>query len=211
MLWVFGGRVLVDAKPKYLNSPESVGFDKSAVLYGLFEVIEHARKPEHLLVVEGYMDVVGLAQHGIHYAVAGMGTAFTEGQVKLAMRYCKTLIFCFDGDAAGMKAAKRVVEKVAPYAVQGLVVKFAFMPEGHDPDSYCARYGAEVFEQKLADSVMLSDALFLMSVDDIEMALFKPEAKAIAEVRAGEWVALFPPSLYRQALEQLLVAKIKLM
>ena len=145
----FGGRVLDDSKPKYLNSPDTPLFDKGKNLYGLYEARAAVKEAGRILVVEGYMDVVALAQFGIGYCVAALGTATTAEHVKILMRQTDSIYFCFDGDAAGRKAAWRALENALPQLKDGKSLHFLFLPEGHDPDSYVREHGRERFEDML--------------------------------------------------------------
>ena len=141
----FGGRVLGNDTPKYLNSPETPLFHKGRELYGLYQVRRKNKQPETLYVVEGYMDVIALAQHGVDNAVATLGTAVTDKHLEKLYRVAGRLIFCFDGDEAGKKAAWRALEIALPQLREGRQALFNFMPEGHDPDSFIRQYGAEQF------------------------------------------------------------------
>src|SRR5210317_1706727 len=152
----FGGRVLGDEKPKYMNSPESPVFHKGRELYGLFEARKANQKLERLLVVEGYMDVVALAQFGLTNAVATLGTATTPEHLERLYRTVSEVVFCFDGDAAGRRAAWRALENALPVLRDGREARFLFLPEGEDPDSLVRRIGAETFRKKTVESVPLS-------------------------------------------------------
>ena len=145
----FGGRVLDDSKPKYLNSPDTPLLDKGKNLYGLYEARAAVKEAGRILVVEGYMDVVALAQFGIGYCVAALGTATTAEHVKILMRQTDSIYFCFDGDAAGRKAAWRALGNALPQLKDGKSLHFLFLPEGHDPDSYVREHGRERFEDML--------------------------------------------------------------
>jgi DNA primase len=155
----FGGRILDSGEPKYLNSPTTALFEKSHELYGLFQAQKAIRAHQQVVVVEGYMDVVALAQHGVEYAVATLGTATTPYHVQKLLRLADQVVFCFDGDKAGQKAAWRALENALPQLVDGKRIGFLFLPEGHDPDSYVREYGTEEFEQLLEDSLALSGYL----------------------------------------------------
>ena len=155
-----GGRKPGAAKPKYLNSPESEVFHKGRELYGLYEAQQALRRPERLLVVEGYMDVVALAQHGIAYAVATLGTAATADHLQRLFRVTAEVVFCFDGDEAGGKAAWRALENALPLMRDGRQVRFMFLPQGEDPDSLVRTIGGEAFAARLAEAAPLSDFLF---------------------------------------------------
>ncbi len=160
----FGGRVLDDSKPKYLNSPDTPLFDKGRNLYGLYEARAAIKDSGRILVVEGYMDVVALAQFGIGYGVAALGTATTAEHVKILMRQTDSIYFCFDGDRAGRQAAWRALENALPQLKDGKSLHFLFLPEAHDPDSYVRAFGKTRFEDALLSqskplSVYFWDAL----------------------------------------------------
>ncbi len=145
----FGGRVLDDTKPKYLNSPDTPLFDKGKNLYGLWEAREAVRDAGRILVVEGYMDAVALAQYGIGYAVAALGTATTAEHIGILFRQTDNVYFCFDGDAAGRKAAWRALENALPRLKDGKNLHFLFLPAEHDPDSFVREHGSARFEEAL--------------------------------------------------------------
>jgi DNA primase len=152
----FGGRTLGDGEPKYLNSPETPLFSKGRELYGLFLGRNAIRDAGQAVVVEGYMDVVALAQHGIDYAVATLGTATTLHHVQKLFRITDTVVFCFDGDNAGRKAAWRALETALPMLADGKNAQFLFLPDGEDPDDYVRQRGKAAFEELLAHAVPLS-------------------------------------------------------
>ena len=157
----FGGRALDgDATPKYLNSPETAVFHKGAELYGLHEARSHTRRLQRLMVVEGYMDVVALAQHDISYAVATLGTATTPEHIERLFRTVSDLVFCFDGDRAGRAAAWRALEVALPFLRDGRQIGFLLLPEGDDPDTLIRREGREAFERRLEQAASLADYLF---------------------------------------------------
>ena len=156
----FGGRVLGDEKPKYLNSPETITYHKGSELYGLYEALQVDDEPAKLLVVEGYMDVVALAQFGVDYAVASLGTSTTSEQIQLLFRSTEQVICCYDGDRAGRDAAWRALENALPYLQDGRQIKFIFLPDGEDPDSYIRRYGKEKFEEYIDGAQSLTEFLF---------------------------------------------------
>ncbi len=157
----FGGRALEgDATPKYLNSPETPLFHKGSELYGLHEARAHARSLPRLIVVEGYMDVVALAQHGVPYAVATLGTATTAEHIERLFRVVNELVFCFDGDRAGRVAGWRALDVTLPFLRDGRQVGFLFLPEGEDPDTLIRREGQAAFEQRLGQATPLADYLF---------------------------------------------------
>jgi len=157
----FGGRVMGSGEPKYLNSPETAVFSKGRELYGLFLARNAIRDAGKVVVVEGYMDVVALAQHGVEYAVATLGTSTTPTHAQKLFRLTDTVVFCFDGDNAGRKAAWRALENTLPELRDGKNALFLFLPDGEDPDDYIRRRGKAAFEQALAKAVSLSE--FLLS------------------------------------------------
>jgi DNA primase len=152
----FGGRVLGEGEPKYLNTPETPVFEKGRELYGLYQARRAIRDAGRVVVVEGYMDVVALAQAGIEYAVATLGTATTPLHVQKLMRQAEEIVFCFDGDEAGRRAAWRALENALPQLQDGKQVKFLFLPDGEDPDTYVRKNGKAEFETRLADAGPLS-------------------------------------------------------
>ena len=156
----FGGRVFGDEKPKYLNSPETLLFHKSLELYGLYEAKNHLREIKNLIVVEGYMDVAVLSQNGIYNAVATLGTAVTIEHLNKLFRHTSEVIFCFDGDEAGRKAASRALEASLPVMLDGRSAKFMFLPEGEDPDSLVLKIGSVQFLDLAENATPLSDFLF---------------------------------------------------
>jgi DNA primase len=156
----FGGRVLGDDKPKYLNSPETEIFHKGRELYGLYQARQACRQLERILVVEGYMDVIALAQHGIDNATATLGTATSRTHLERIYRLCPEVVFCFDGDEAGRKAAFRALEAALPCMEDGRQARFLFLPEGEDPDSVVRSGGAEQFRFLLREAVPLETFLF---------------------------------------------------
>ncbi len=186
----FGGRVLGDGEPKYLNSPETPVFEKGRELYGLFQARRAIRDAGCVIVVEGYMDVVALAQAGIEYAVATLGTATTPIHVQKLLRQSDEVVFCFDGDAAGRRAAWRALENSLAHLMDGKQVRFLFLPDGEDPDSYVRGHGKPEFEALLAKADTLSQFLIdeLRAQVDIQtsegraklMQLAKPLVKQIA-------------------------------
>jgi len=155
----FGGRVLGEGEPKYLNSPETPLFEKGRELYGLVQARPAIRAAGRAIVVEGYMDVVALAQHGIEYAVATLGTATSATHIQKLLRQTDEVVFCFDGDAAGRKAAWHALEVSLPYLADNKTVRFLFLPPEHDPDSFVREEGKEAFEKRLGDSRPLSEFL----------------------------------------------------
>ncbi len=194
----FGGRVMGDDEPKYLNSPETVLFHKGRELYGIFEAREALRQIERLVVVEGYMDVVGLARHGIDCAVATLGTATTGDHLNRLFRLTENVYFAFDGDRAGRKAAWRALENALPQIREGRQIHFVFLPEGDDPDSYVQAHGANAFERLLDDGLPLSAFLIEELADSVDLASVDGRAR-LAE-RAGPLIRRVPPGVYRSLL-----------
>lgn len=155
----FGGRILDKGEPKYLNSPETPVFHKGEELYGLYEARQAVKNLTRIVIVEGYMDVVALAQHGIKYAVATLGTATSTSQISKLFRVVPELIFCYDGDAAGKKAAWRALENSLSVLRDGVQARFLFLPDGEDPDTLVRQEGQQTFEQRLDNATPLSDFL----------------------------------------------------
>ncbi|MBZ0106185.1 MAG: DNA primase [Sulfuricella denitrificans] len=165
----FGGRVLDQGEPKYLNSPETPLFEKGQELYGLYQARKSIREVDRVLVVEGYMDVVALAQHGIEYAVATLGTATTPVHVQKLLRQSDSIVFCFDGDAAGRKAAWRALENSLAQVADGKRLSFLFLPQGEDPDSYIRSAGKTAFEAMLGEALPLSQFLLRELTAQVDM------------------------------------------
>lgn len=183
----FGGRVLGQGEPKYLNSPETPVFEKGRELYGLFQARQAIRAAGRVLVVEGYMDVVALAQHGVGYAVATLGTATTPAHVQRLLRLADAVVFAFDGDSAGRKAAWRALETCLPLLDDGKQVGFLFLPEEHDPDSYVRAHGAAAFEALVAQAEPLSACLLRELRAGVDMNTAEGRASFLKQ--AGERVA----------------------
>ena len=185
----FGGRVMGDGTPKYLNSPETPVFSKGRELYGLFEARTALREAGYVLVTEGYMDVVALAQSGFANAVATLGTACTADHVQKLFRFTDAVVFSFDGDAAGRRAARKALDGALPYASDVRNIKFLFLPAEHDPDSYIREHGSEAFARLVSDATPLSRFLVDVARDgcDIDSA----EGRALLASQARPlWLAL---------------------
>ena len=174
-----GGRIIDEGEPKYLNSPETSFFNKSNELFGLYEVKELEKNIASLIVVEGYMDVIGLYEHGIKNAVATLGTAVTPNHVSKIMRYTNKIFFAFDGDLAGGKAAWKAVENTFPIIREDMNVHFVFFEEGHDPDSYINEFGLKAFQKLLDESISLS-SYFLSKVKEFNLETLEGRAQAAA-------------------------------
>lgn len=192
----FGGRVLGDDKPKYLNSPETPVFHKGRQLYGLYEMIKTLRRPEQLLVVEGYMDVVALAQQGIRYAVATLGTATTADHLEQVFRLTAEVAFCFDGDRAGREAGWKALKVALPLMSQGRGARFLFLPESEDPDSLVRKEGADAFERRVREAEPLSDYLLKQLAAEADMGSLDGRAR-FAEAARG-YIEQLPDGLFKQ-------------
>jgi DNA primase len=198
----FGGRVLDDGKPKYINSPETPVFSKGRELYGLFEARQALRDKGYALVVEGYMDVVALAQSGFANAVATLGTACTADHVTKLFRFTDSVVFSFDGDAAGRRAAGRALEAALPHATDLRSVRFLFLPPEHDPDSFVRELGAVAFERQVAQAVPLSRQLVEHAADGADLGTAEGRARLLAQARPL-WALLPDGALKRQLLPEL--------
>ncbi len=195
----FGGRIIgTESEPKYLNSPETIVFNKATELYGLYEARLGNRALTELLVVEGYMDVVSLAQFGIKNVVATMGTALTEKQVELLFRQVHDLVFCFDGDKAGKEAAKRTLSIILPYIKEDRRVRFLLLPDGEDPDSFVRKNGQVAFLDKLQRAIPLSD--FLFESLTVNLDLHHLDARAQLITLAKPLIKRLPTGIFQQML-----------
>ncbi len=192
----FGGRVLGDEKPKYLNSPETPVFRKGEELYGLYEARKKLRHPERFLIVEGYMDVIALAQNGIHYSVATLGTATSASHLRVLFKHVSEVVFCFDGDNAGREAAWRALQQALPLMEDGRSARFLFLPEGQDPDTQVRAIGAVAFEASLAKATGLAD--FFFETLSARTNLSSLEGKAQLSKLAQPFLDKLPKGVYRQ-------------
>jgi DNA primase len=198
----FGGRVLDHGEPKYLNSPETPVFSKGRELYGLFEARTAIRQRGYVLVVEGYMDVVALAQSGFDNAVATLGTACTAEHVQKLVRFSDVVVFSFDGDAAGRRAASRALEASLPHATDTRSFRFLFLPPEHDPDTYVREHGARAFEERVAQAVPLSRQIVTLAGEGLDFTTAEGRARFLAEARPL-WSALPDGMLKRQLLGEI--------
>ncbi|MBK9198996.1 MAG: DNA primase [Burkholderiaceae bacterium] len=195
----FGGRVLGDEKPKYLNSPETPVFHKGRELYGLFEARQALREAGYVLVTEGYMDVVALAQLGFPNAVATLGTACTPEHVQKLFRFTDSVVFSFDGDAAGRRAARKALDGALPHATDVRTVKFLFLPAEHDPDSFIREFGNDAFARCVSEAVPLSRFLIEAASEGCDLATAEGRAHLASNAKPL-WNALPEGALKRQLL-----------
>ncbi|MGC4394218.1 DNA primase [Hydrogenophaga sp. T2] len=198
----FGGRVLDKGEPKYLNSPETPVFSKGRELYGLFEARTAIRQHGYALVTEGYMDVVALAQLGFANAVATLGTACTPDHVQKLFRFTDAVVFSFDGDAAGRRAARKALDAALPWASDTRSVKFLFLPAEHDPDSYIREHGTEAFAERVKEAVPLSRFLLEAAAADCDLKSAEGRARMASQARPL-WTALPEGALKRQLLGEI--------
>jgi DNA primase len=198
----FGGRVLGEGTPKYLNSPETPVFSKGRELYGLFEARTAVREHGYVLVTEGYMDVVALAQLGFPNAVATLGTACTTDHVQKLFRFTDSVVFSFDGDAAGRRAARKALDGALPYASDVRSVKFLFLPAEHDPDSYIREFGKEAFSRYVSEATPLSRFLVDAAREGCDLATAEGRAHMASNARPL-WTQLPDGALKRQLLSEI--------
>jgi len=194
----FGGRVFGDEKPKYLNSPETRIYHKGQELYGLYEAKQANKNLERLVVVEGYMDVVALAQHGVDYAVASLGTSTTAEQLQTLFRTVKEVICCYDGDKAGRDAAWRAMENALPMIRDGFSLKFVFVPDGEDPDSLIRSQGQPAFEKILDQAMPLSQFLFSKFLEDNPVNSMEEKVALIDKLQP--YLQKLPDSILKNAI-----------
>ncbi|WP_312981699.1 DNA primase [Atlantibacter sp.] len=202
----FGGRVLGDGQPKYLNSPETDIFHKGRQLYGLYEAQQSSPEPARLLVVEGYMDVVALAQYDINYAVASLGTSTTADHIQLLFRVTNNVICCYDGDRAGRDAAWRALETALPYMTDGRQLRFMFLPDGEDPDTLVRKEGKDAFEARMEQAQPLSTFLFNSLMPQVDLST--PDGRAQLSTLALPLITQVPGETLRIYLRQELGKKL---
>ncbi len=198
----FGGRVMGDAMPKYLNSPETPVFSKGKELYGLFEARQHLKEKGHAIVTEGYMDVVALAQLGVPNAVATLGTACTPDHISKLFRFTDTIVFSFDGDPAGRRAAKKALEVSLPFAKDTRSLKFLFLPQEHDPDSYIRAMGVDAFSRLVSSSTPLSQFLLDIARNGCDLSTAEGRSMLAAQAKPM-WSALPQGVLQTQLLNEI--------
>lgn len=201
----FGARALGDVKPKYLNTGDTELFNKSNVLYGLYEELQTNRHIDYLIVVEGYMDVIALHQMGVQGAVAALGTAFTQGHLHLVRRYSKKLFICFDGDNAGKRAAQRAMETILPGMSTDTEIRMVFLPDGEDPDTLVRKIGKNAFVERLEAGQYFSEFVCDSIIGDSNLNLI--EGRGEMAVRAKRLFDLMPDGAYKNALQQELTDK----
>ena len=187
----FGGRALSDDGPKYLNSPETTLYHKGRELYGLYLARQRSNRLDNIIVVEGYMDVVALAQFGFRNVVATSGTATTTSQVELLFRSADTIVFCFDGDNAGRKAAWKALEETLPKLKDGLQARFLFLPDGEDPDSMVRKHGEAVFAEQIEKASSLSEFFFDHFTSEIDLGTLDGRARFVEQARP--YIDSLPP------------------
>lgn len=192
----FGGRVLDDSLPKYLNSPETSLFHKGKEVYGLHELLQKTTKPSRILVVEGYMDVIALAQFGIHYAVATLGTSVSPAHLDLLFRFSSELVFCFDGDKAGREAAWRAIASIFPSLKGGRQIRIMLLPQNHDPDSLVREEGLDKFTERVQTAQVLSDYFFEHFSKDLKLS--EMESRSSLRNEAESYLKQLPVGAFRE-------------
>ncbi|MBT8448776.1 MAG: DNA primase [Gammaproteobacteria bacterium] len=202
----FGGRIINDGQPKYLNSPETPIFHKGRELYGFFEARQANRKLERMVIVEGYMDVVALAQFGVTYAVATLGTATSESHLQQLFKTVNEIIFSFDGDQAGQAAAWKAMEIALPLIRGDRMVRFMFLPEEDDPDSYIRKHGKAHYEKELVESMPLSEYLLTSLSENTDLSVAEDRSRFIARMQTYLEKATDP--IYREMLMEAVAQKL---
>jgi DNA primase len=198
----FGGRILDKGEPKYLNSPETPVFSKGRELYGLFEAREHLQKAGYVLVTEGYMDVVALAQHGFPNAVATLGTACTGDHVQKLFRFTDNVVFSFDGDGAGRRAARKALDAALPFATDTRSARFLFLPPEHDPDSYIREHGHDGFSRYVSNAIPLSQFLLDAAREGCDPSSMEGRSRMATQAKTL-WFPLPDGALKRQLLREI--------
>lgn len=204
----FGGRILDQGEPKYLNSPETAIFQKGHELYGLFQALKLNRQLSRALIVEGYMDVIALFQHDVTYAVATLGTATTAYHLERLFRHTSHIIFCFDGDKAGRLAASRALQVILPLMRDGLQVGFMFLPEGEDPDSLIRKEGKVAFEKRMQEAMSLSNFFFQLLAEETDLQTMDGRARFVQ--LALQQLNQLPPSIFQQMMMEELAKRARI-
>jgi len=199
----YGGRTLADDHTKYLNSPSSPSFNKSTILYGLYETLTTNSAPDRLILVEGYIDVTSLTQSGVSGVVATLGTAASSSHIKTIFEHTDRLVTCFDGDEAGKKAAERLLHTALPYLKTYEQLQFAMLPEGYDPDMFVREYGVCAFNDNLDDSLFIDEFILRILTQDIDIGSIGGKAKLAASARP------LVAAINGQGLRQILIDKIQ--
>ena len=199
----FGGRVLDDSLPKYLNSPETSLFHKGKEVYGLYELLAKNPKPQRILIVEGYMDVIALAQYGINYSVAALGTATSQAHLDLLFRFTSELVFCFDGDKAGREAAWKVMDAMFSSLKDGRTCRIMLLPEQHDPDSLIRAEGVDSFIDRIASAQVFSDYFYEHVSRGLNLNEMEARSQLIAKVKP------YIEKLHESTFKELMVARLK--
>jgi len=192
----FGGRVLDDSLPKYLNSPETPLFHKGKEVYGLYELLEKNAKPQRILIVEGYMDVIALAQYGIYYSVAALGTAASQAHLDLLFRFSSELVFCFDGDKAGREAAWRAMESAFSSLKDGRQIRIMLLPQNHDPDSLVREEGVDGFINRVQTAETLSEYFFGHFSNKLNLSEMEGRAQLVN--KAKPYLEKLPESVFKE-------------
>jgi DNA primase len=192
----FGGRVLDNSLPKYLNSPETPLFHKGKEVYGLYELLKKDTKPKKILIVEGYMDVIALAQFGIHYAVAALGTAASQAHLDLLFRFSSELVFCFDGDKAGREAAWRAMESAFSTLKDGRQIRIMLLPQNHDPDSLMRKEGIDGFTDRIQAAETLSEYFFGHFSNELNLSEMEGRAQLVN--KAKPYMEKLPESVFKE-------------
>lgn len=194
----FGGRIIHQGEPKYLNSPETPLFQKGHELYGLYQVLKANRQLSRLLIVEGYMDMIALFQQGITYAVATLGTATTSYHIQSLFRYTPEIVFCFDGDNAGRRAAERALQVVLPIVPDNIQFRFMFLPEGDDPDSLIRRESKTRFEERIFEAQTLSQYFFHLLAANLDLSTADGKA---CYIKSGlDQIKNIPEGIFKETL-----------
>jgi DNA primase len=204
----FGGRTITDEMPKYLNSPETTLFHKGNELYSLYHARQTPAALASIIIVEGYMDVLALSQVGITHVVATLGTAITTEHIRRLLRYTSDLVFCFDGDAAGQKAAWRALETLLPLLQDGMQARFIFLPEGQDPDSIIQKEGVTAFKQRIQQANSLSEFFFQQLSSEADLSTL--EGRANLKQRVVPLLNKMPDSLLAHMMKQRLAAILRI-